>query len=53
MPVIGSPPRLSESIAQLARLAREHRVELIAIGNGTATRRELIRQMRITMDELP
>jgi uncharacterized protein len=27
-----------ESIAQLARLAREHRVELIAIGNGTASR---------------
>jgi hypothetical protein len=38
MPVIGSPPRLSEAIAQLARLAREHRVELIAIGNGTASR---------------
>ncbi|MBO0739467.1 MAG: RNA-binding transcriptional accessory protein, partial [Alphaproteobacteria bacterium] len=27
-----------ESIAQLARVAREHRVELIAIGNGTASR---------------
>jgi hypothetical protein len=38
MPVIGPPPRLSESIAQLVRLAREHRVELIAIGNGTASR---------------
>src|SRR5438132_398430 len=30
--------RCDESIAQLARLAREHRVELIAIGNGTASR---------------
>ena len=30
--------RWGESIAQLARLAREHRVELIAIGNGTASR---------------
>src|ERR1700751_3116204 len=30
--------RWEESIAQLARLAREHRVELIAIGNGTASR---------------
>jgi uncharacterized protein len=30
--------RWDESIAQLARLAREHRVELIAIGNGTASR---------------
>jgi transcriptional accessory protein Tex/SPT6 len=30
--------RWNESIAQLARLAREHRVELIAIGNGTASR---------------
>src|SRR6202011_6417439 len=38
MPVIGPPPRLSESIAQLVRLAREHRVQLIAIGNGTASR---------------
>ncbi|MGP3982353.1 Tex family protein [Streptomyces sp. KR80] len=27
-----------ESLAKLARLAREHRVELIAIGNGTASR---------------
>ncbi|MGP3953629.1 Tex family protein [Streptomyces sp. 7N604] len=27
-----------ESLARLARLAREHRVELIAIGNGTASR---------------
>jgi transcriptional accessory protein Tex/SPT6 len=27
-----------ESIAQIARLAQEHRVELIAIGNGTASR---------------
>ena len=36
----GSEPqrRWDESIAQLARLAREHRVELIAIGNGTASR---------------
>src|ERR1700738_2818536 len=30
--------RWDESIAQLARLARERRVELIAIGNGTASR---------------
>ena len=30
--------RWDESIAELARLAREHRVELIAIGNGTASR---------------
>jgi uncharacterized protein len=30
--------RWDESLAQLARLAREHRVELIAIGNGTASR---------------
>src|SRR5262245_36558718 len=30
--------RWEEAIAQLARLAREHRVELIAIGNGTASR---------------
>ena len=30
--------RWNESIAQLAQLAREHRVELIAIGNGTASR---------------
>jgi uncharacterized protein len=30
--------RWDESISQLARLAREHRVELIAIGNGTASR---------------
>jgi uncharacterized protein len=30
--------RWEESIAQLARLAGEHRVELIAIGNGTASR---------------
>jgi protein Tex len=30
--------RWDESIATLARLAREHRVELIAIGNGTASR---------------
>jgi uncharacterized protein len=30
--------RWDESIAALARLAREHRVELIAIGNGTASR---------------
>jgi uncharacterized protein len=30
--------RLDESIAQLARLVQEHRVELIAIGNGTASR---------------
>jgi uncharacterized protein len=30
--------RWDDSIAQLARLAREHRVELIAIGNGTASR---------------
>jgi uncharacterized protein len=29
--------RWDESIAQLARLAKEHRVELIAIGNGTAS----------------
>jgi len=29
---------LDEAIAQLARLAREHQVELIAIGNGTASR---------------
>src|SRR5258708_32432127 len=31
-------PPWDESIAQLARLAEEHRVELIAIGNGTASR---------------
>jgi uncharacterized protein len=30
--------RWDESIAQLARLAQQHRVELIAIGNGTASR---------------
>src|SRR5271170_242906 len=30
--------RWDESIVQLARFAREHRVELIAIGNGTASR---------------
>ncbi|MET8140667.1 Tex family protein [Sphaerisporangium sp. NPDC005288] len=30
--------RWDESIAVLERLAREHRVELIAIGNGTASR---------------
>jgi transcriptional accessory protein Tex/SPT6 len=30
--------RWDESIAQLARLAGEHRVKLIAIGNGTASR---------------
>jgi protein Tex len=30
--------RWDESIAQLTRLAQEHRVELIAIGNGTASR---------------
>ncbi len=30
--------RWDKSIAQLARLAQEHRVELIAIGNGTASR---------------
>src|SRR5947209_6846926 len=30
--------RWDESIVQLAWLAREHRVELIAIGNGTASR---------------
>jgi hypothetical protein len=30
--------RWDEAIAQLARLAREHQVELIAIGNGTASR---------------
>jgi len=30
--------RWDDSIAQLARLAQEHRVELIAIGNGTASR---------------
>ena len=31
-------PRWAESIATLARLAAAHRVELIAIGNGTASR---------------
>ncbi|MCG3039067.1 RNA-binding transcriptional accessory protein, partial [Streptomyces sp. S1A] len=30
--------RWKESLATLARLAREHRVELIAVGNGTASR---------------
>ncbi|GAB2578395.1 Tex family protein [Streptomyces capparidis] len=30
--------RWKESVATLARLAREHRVELVAIGNGTASR---------------
>ncbi|EYT93638.1 transcriptional accessory protein [Frankia casuarinae] len=30
--------RWDESIATLARLAREHRVDLISIGNGTASR---------------
>jgi uncharacterized protein len=30
--------RWDESIARLARLAQDHRVELIAIGNGTASR---------------
>jgi len=30
--------RWDESIAQLARFAQQHRVELIAIGNGTASR---------------
>ena len=38
----GSPragsPRWAESITTLARLAAAHRVELIAIGNGTASR---------------
>ena len=34
------PPhrRWQESLASLSRLAREHKVELIAIGNGTASR---------------
>jgi len=49
--------RWDESIAELARLAQEHRVELIAIGNGTASREtdrlgaELIRrhpELRLT-----
>src|SRR5712672_1483190 len=31
-------PRWAESIATLARLAADHQVELIAIGNGTASR---------------
>ena len=30
--------RWDEALAALAKLAREHRVELIAIGNGTASR---------------
>ncbi len=30
--------RWDESIATLARLAREHKIELVAIGNGTASR---------------
>src|SRR5438034_4767542 len=30
--------RWDEALATLAKLAREHRVELIAIGNGTASR---------------
>ncbi|GGF10262.1 RNA-binding transcriptional accessory protein [Aliidongia dinghuensis] len=30
--------RWDEAIAQLAKLAREHKVELVAIGNGTASR---------------
>ncbi|PRX96839.1 Tex family protein [Allonocardiopsis opalescens] len=30
--------RWDESVAELARLARAHRVELVAIGNGTASR---------------
>ena len=30
--------RWDEAIAQLARLARDHRAELVAIGNGTASR---------------
>jgi len=30
--------RWDESVVQLARLTKEHRVELIAIGNGTASR---------------
>lgn len=34
----GPQRRWDASIAQLARLAQEHRVELIAIGNGTASR---------------
>ena len=42
--------RWQEAIAVLAKLAREHKVELIAIGNGTASREtdrlaaDLIRQ---------
>jgi uncharacterized protein len=42
--------RWDEALAVLAKLAREHRVELIAIGNGTASREtdklatELVRQ---------
>jgi protein Tex len=34
----GRPARWGESIAALARLAAAHQVELIAIGNGTASR---------------
>ena len=46
--------RWHEALAVLARLATEHRVELIAIGNGTASREtdklaaELVKQLGVT-----
>jgi protein Tex len=46
--------RWDEALAVLARLATEHRVELIAIGNGTASREtdklaaELVKQLGVT-----
>jgi len=46
--------RWDEALAVLARLATKHRVELIAIGNGTASREtdklaaELVRQLDVT-----
>ena len=44
--------RWDESIAQLARLAREHRVELIAIGNGTASAKP-IGSVRSSFSSIP
>jgi uncharacterized protein len=46
--------RWDEALAVLARLATKHRVELIAIGNGTASREtdklaaELVKQLNVT-----
>src|SRR5215475_11093781 len=43
--------RWDESLTQLARLAQQHRVELIAIGNGTASR-ETDRVLKTITDPL-